>query len=249
MKKKRIRLIYLIFIILAIILIFRLFKIKDKNERVLEEESTFTKGVDISRYQGDVDFDTLYNQNINFAFIKATEGVDYIDPNFLKNWENGKNSNVKIGAYHFYRFEYSGKEQGENFIKNVTLKKEDLPPVIDLEYYGEYVDNPAPSEEVKKNLHDMIDIFYNEYNKRPIIYCNRFVYDKYISGEFPDIDIWFRYVHKDRLVPELSDGREWTFWQFDDEGQLEGYGGSGASKYIDLNYFNGSLRELERYGR
>lgn len=246
-KKNRQRILYGFFIILALILVGKL--IKDRRDMNYAENIGLVRGVDISRYQGDVDFDILYDQSIRFAFIKATEGIGHIDPLFIQNWENGKASDIKIGAYHFYRFEYSGKEQGEHFINNVSLESEDLPPVIDLEYYGEYIDNPASPNTVKEDLREMIEILYNAYGKKPIIYCNRYVYNHYIKGDFTDVDIWFRYIHKNQKFPELSDGRQWTFWQYDDKGELEGYGGIGANEYIDLNYFYGNIKELEEYGR
>lgn len=217
---------------------------RSKRDYTIDE---FTKGVDISYYQGDVDFNMLYDQGIKFAFIKATEGGSHVDPKFFENYENAKKSNVKVGVYHFFRFEVPIKEQVDNFIKNVKLDSHDLPPVIDLEYYGEYTKNPADTEKVKSDLRYMIDEFYKAYGKNTIIYCNSYVYDRYILGDFKDVDIWYRKIGSE--VPEIFDGRQWMVWQYDDHGILEGYGGAGAHKYIDLNYFYGDLADLENYGK
>ena len=73
------------------------------------------RGVDVSAYQGDIDWDILSSQNIQFAFIKATEGSDFVDEHFKENWEKARTTELKVGAYHFFSFESPGKTQAENF--------------------------------------------------------------------------------------------------------------------------------------
>ncbi|NLW42969.1 MAG: glycoside hydrolase family 25 [Tissierellia bacterium] len=257
MKKKRIskkksriktkRSLFILFVLLIMAFIFlRKEDIEHNNERI--STVSFVRGVDVSRYQGDVDFKRLYEQNIRFAFIKFTEGKDYIDPNFQTYWNDSYNWNVKRGAYHFYRFEVSGAEQGKFYIDNMGhLNDEDLPPAIDVEFYGDYVRKPAPKEEVKRELRIMVDMLRDKYNKNPIIYCNRYVYNKYLEEDFEDVDIWYRYIGDG--IPQLPGDRQWTFWQFDDSAKLEGYGGPGANEFIDLNYFYGDMEDLNNYGR
>ncbi|NLD16885.1 MAG: glycoside hydrolase family 25 [Tissierellia bacterium] len=247
MKKKKRRSLFVLFLILVALFVFLK---KEDTEIRHETVSTlsFVRGVDISRYQGDVDFQKLHEQNIRFAFIKFTEGKDYIDPNFSTYWNNASIANVKRGAYHFYRFETGGKEQALNFMNYMDkLDDQDLPPAIDVEFYGEYVKTPAPKDEVKRELRIMVDMLRERYNKKPIIYCNRYVYNKYLEKDFEDVDIWYRYIGDG--IPKLPDDRQWTFWQFDDSAKLEGYGGPGANEFIDLNYFYGDMEDLNNYGR
>lgn len=220
------------------------------NRAQLEEEVeklTFVRGVDVSRYQGEVDFNALYDQSIRFAFIKATEGKDHQDENFLKNWERAKESKIKISAYHFYTFSVSGDDQADNFISHVDLGPDDMGPVIDLEFYGSFIKNPLSKAEVEPDLRRLVDRLAEAYGKKVIIYCNKYIYDKYLLEGFEDVDIWYRSISNE--YPSLPKGRKWTFWQYDDKGILEGYGGPGASEYIDLNYFHGDMKELEEYGR
>lgn len=241
------RALFLSFIVLVVSLIF--FRRNNIDERYEPINTlSFVRGVDVSRYQGNIDFEKLYEQNIRFAFIKFTEGRDYIDPMFWSYWNDAKLANIKRGAYHFYRFEVTGEEQAKNFISNLeVLEDEDLPPALDVEYYGQYINRPAPKDEVKKEIRVMVDMLEDHYGKKPIIYCNKYIYDRYLSSDFEDVDIWFRYIGQG--IPELPGNREWTFWQFDDEAKLEGYGGPGANEFIDLNYFYGDMEELENYGR
>lgn len=246
-RTKKIRLIALIGFLALILMFVFLFINRKENSKPSESSITFVRGVDVSRYQGNIDFNKLFDQSIRFAFIKATEGKDHIDSTFSENWKNARTTNMKLGAYHFYIYSVSGLEQAENFISQISLEDGDFGPVIDLEYYGEYIKNPAPTEEVKTELRKMIDRLYEEYGKRVIIYCNKFVYDRYLKNDFSDVDIWYRSIGNE--YPVISDGRKWIFWQYDDAAKLEGYGGPGANEFIDLNYFHGDMEDLEEYGR
>ena len=110
------------------------------------------KGVDVSAYQGDIDWSTLEDQGVYFAFIKATEGEDYTDDKFEENWKNIESTGIRRGAYMFWQFGEDGDKQAQYFIKTVSSGKNDLPPVIDLELYGDYLDNPLDKDQVIANL-------------------------------------------------------------------------------------------------
>ena len=88
------------------------------------------RGVDVSAYQGEIDWDILASQGIDFAYIKATEGSGYVDPQFAANWEHAASTGLRIGAYHFFSFETPGATQAENFCNTVTASDGMLPPVI-----------------------------------------------------------------------------------------------------------------------
>ncbi len=198
------------------------------------------RGVDVSSYQGDINWDVLTDQGINFAFIKATEGSAYKDAKFDENWKNAQQTDLYIGAYHFFSYDSSGKTQAENFISTVTPADNMLPPVIDIEYYGEYNKSPKKSEEVQSELSELLNLLEDHYKAKPIIYATIKSYNMYISGNFSDYPIWIRNVF---TSPKLSDGNDWLFWQYTDRGRLNGY--NGDEKFIDLNVFNGSADELK----
>ena len=94
-------------------------------------------GVDVSRWQGDIDWAKLRTQGANFAYIKATDGGDHIDPMFKTNWRRAKEAGIKHGAYHFFYWCRTAGEQADWFIRNVPRDPDALPPVIDVEYNGE----------------------------------------------------------------------------------------------------------------
>ena len=112
------------------------------------------RGVDVSHYQGDIDWQVL-SDGLDFAYIKATEGSSYVDDSFEYNYKQARAERLRAGAYHFFSFDSSGAAQAANFIENVEPYEDMLPPVIDLEYYGKYFDSPKPAEEVLPELEDM----------------------------------------------------------------------------------------------
>lgn len=207
-----------------------------------EDEKYPAKGVDISRYQGDVDWRGLKSEGISFAFIKATEGVEYVDPNFKINWKRAHRTGMRVGAYHFMNYETDGKEQAKNFKKTVGRKFGMLPPVIDVEFYGKYVKTHPSKELMYSRLDVMLDELEGKYHKKPIIYTNKYIYKKYISERYESYPIW---ISDHDLPDKLYDGREWDFCQYTFKGKLESVG--GGTKHVDMNVFNGSKWELRKY--
>ena len=196
-------------------------------------------------YQGEIDFKELAKNDIDFCFIKATEGSSFVDKKFAQNYTNAQKTNLYIGAYHFFSFESSGKQQADHFIKNVGTINNMLPPVVDLEFYGDYFKNKPSKQDVQKELNDFLSAIYKHYKKTPIIYATKESYDDYLSGEYKEYDIWIRNVIN---YPSLSDEKKWTFWQYTNRARLNGY--SGREKYIDVNVFNGTKEEfLEKYAK
>ncbi|MBQ8828416.1 MAG: glycoside hydrolase family 25 protein, partial [Clostridia bacterium] len=200
------------------------------------------RGIDVSHYQGEIDWQTLSSQELSFTFIKATEGSSYVDECFAYNFAEAQKCGIAVGAYHFFSFDSPGETQAENFIGHVAPFEGMLPPVIDLEFYGDNVKNPPDRELVSVELEALIDALEAYYRLKPIIYTTEKAYEIYLSGEYDEYDIWIRDVV---AKPKLSDGREWTFWQYTNRETLDGY--KGEEKYIDVNVFNGSEVEFEKY--
>ncbi len=201
------------------------------------------RGVDVSSYQGEIDWPVLAEQGIQFAYIKATEGSSYTDPYFSQNLNSACQTNLRVGAYHFFSFDSPGVKQAENFIASVPANKTLLPPVVDLEYYADKAKNPPTREDAHKILKPLLNTLEQQYGYQPILYTTIECYDRYLSGEFQDYDIWIRDV---LTVPTLKDGRQWTFWQYSHRGRLDGY--HGPERFIDLNVFYGSVEQWEQYG-
>lgn len=191
-------------------------------------------------YQGDVDWNVISNQDIDFAYIKATEGKSYVDEKFRNNYNNVINIDLPTGFYHFFSFESSGEEQAQNYINQVEEYDNMLPPVVDIEFYNMY-GKTANISEVKDDLKVLLKKLEEHYGVSPIIYTTNSCYERYIKNDFQNYKIWIRDIFYE---PKLKDNRSWTFWQYTDKEKLEGY--NGEEKFIDLNVFNGTKEDLEK---
>ncbi|WP_115419388.1 GH25 family lysozyme [Ensifer sp. M14] len=198
-------------------------------------------GVDVSRWQGEIDWVKLRTQGANFAYIKATDGGDHLDPMFKKNWRKAKEAGLKRGAYHFFYWCRTAGEQADWFIRNVPREAGALPPVIDVEYNGESSCKRRLSRaRVLEKMQVFMDKLEAHYGQRPIIYTAPDFYADNLSGELLDYPFWLRSVaaHPSKRYP----GRKWVFWQYSGSGLSHGVEGK-----IDLNVFHGNENEWQNW--
>ena len=239
MKKTRKILIGILTVVLVLVLVFLtvFFLAKKKivfiNDWFVREDSS-TIGVDISSYQADVDMTRLKEQNIEFVYIKASEGSSHQDDLFAVNWKNAKEAGLPAGAYHFFSYDSPGKTQAENFISVVGDDiTGSLLPVVDVEYYGDKEVNPPEKEDVVRELTVFLDALEAQYGVKPMIYTRSDIYDKYLEDSFAEYKMWISSLYTPLKWNYKGD---WYIWQYLNRGILEGY--SGGEKYIDLNVLN-----------
>ncbi len=236
MKKKIIVSIAIAVILSAVFLTFFLPVLNKEvllNEWFVNEEKS-TIGVDISDYQADVDMKRLKEQNIEFLYMKATEGSSHQDACFQKNWKNAGEAGLLSGAYHFFSYDSPGETQAENFINTVGKDMSGrLLPAVDVEYYGDKEKDPPDREDVVRELGIFLDAVEKEYGVRPLIYTRPDLYRDYLKGDFDDYKLWISSLY---MPLKWKYHGDWYIWQYLDKGILEGY--SGGEKYIDLNVLN-----------
>lgn len=194
-------------------------------------------GVDVSRWQGQIDWAKLRSHGANFAYIKSTDGGDHLDPMFRTNWRAAKQAGLKRGAYHFFYWCRDAKSQAAWFIRNVPRDPEALPPVIDVEWNHLSDCKKRPSQaRVLEKMKVFMDIVEAHYGQRPVIYTAPDFYADNLRGAFENYPFWLRAVaqHPSKVYP----GRKWVFWQYSGSGLSQGVNGK-----IDLNAFRGSESE------
>lgn len=198
-------------------------------------------GVDVSRWQGDIDWDSLRRHGANFAYIKATDGADHLDPMFMKNWRDAHAAGIRRGAYHFFYWCSFASAQADWFIRNVPKADDALPPVLDVEWNHDSDCKKRPTPEfVREKMQVFLDRLESHYGQRPIIYTSPDFYARNLRGQFDDYPFWLRSVaeHPSRVYPD----RKWLFWQYSGSGLSTGVDGR-----IDLNVFNGDERAWWRW--
>ena len=238
-KKKRIIIACIIaFVILAVIAVF---VVLSKPPLSYNKYSAFgiympaeylIHGIDISRYQGSINWQMVKDVNIDsikigFAFMKATEGIESSDPLFKENWVKSKWAAIPRGAYHFFLADRDGALQAKNFIKNVQLQPGDLPPVVDVEKLS-----GVSKAQLVKELKEYIAIIEKHYGVKPIIYTYAFFYKENLQNEFNDYPLWIAHYELEDRRPQLD--RDWQFWQHSEKGNV-----SGINVKVDMNVFYG----------
>ncbi|MEG1766196.1 MAG: GH25 family lysozyme [Muribaculaceae bacterium] len=189
-------------------------------------------GIDVSAHNGNIDFARVAQDSISFVFIKATEGASFKDGKFEKNYIAARDAGLKVGAYHFFRFDINGTLQGMNFVSSIGDKILELPLAIDLEEHG----NPeTPTLSVIKRLQEMID-YLAGHGYDIIIYTNNNGYRRFVQSSFADYPLWLC-----RFTTPQEDV-EWQFWQYSHWGEVDGIKGD-----VDLNIFNGSSYDFAQW--
>lgn len=192
-------------------------------------------GIDVARFQNDVDWRKVRKAGIDFAFIKATEGGDLKDPKFRDNWRAAGRAGVARGAYHFYYFCTAPEVQARWFIRNVPKRKGALPPVLDMEWnpFSPTCTKRPPGAEVRRQARIFLDLVERHYGQRPIIYTTIEFYRQTGIGKLKGEEFWLRSTAKQ--LKHAYPGQSWSFWQYSATGIVPGIEGD-----VDLNVFAGS---------
>ena len=193
-------------------------------------------GIDVSKHTGDINWDIIKRQGVGFAYIKSTEGADYLDPRFQYNIKEAKIAGVPVGAYHFFRFHRGGKEQADNFMSQVNLKELDLPPVVDVEEWGQYRHSKNIGIVTAEIQHFITDI-ETKTNRKVVIYSDQNTYRKYLEGRFLNNRIWICALG---TAPKIS--QKWSLWQNCHSGRC-----TGTSGIVDINLFNGDTNDWQEF--
>ena len=205
-------------------------------------DSYAVHGTDVSKYQGEIDWQTARANGVSFAFVKATEGGDRVDDNFASNYASAKAAGVPRAAYHFYYFCTSAAEQARWFIRNVPNDPLALPPVLDAEWNHK---SPTcklrpPAETVRSEFQIFLGMLERHYGKRPIIYVTPDFYADNLEGYFQNYPFFLRTV-KDHPSAKYP-GQKWAFWQYSGTGSIPGIKGNA-----DMNVFNGNAQSWNKW--
>jgi lysozyme len=196
------------------------------------------RGVDVSSYQGRIDWAVIAGQGVDFAWIKSTEGSGSEDPAFARNWEDARRTDLVVGAYHFLSFDSPGETQADNVIATVPREPGTLGVAVDVELYGRYRDRPPSRARVRAILDPLLARLEEHYGRPPVLYVTAPVYRDVIQGAYAENPIWISSIV---LPPHLAD-RRWTMWQHSHTGRLDGY--DGVEPSIDLDVLDGDLDRL-----
>lgn len=199
------------------------------------------KGIDVSYYQRITDAKAVADSGIKFAFVKATEGAQYVSPVFLEQLAELSSAGIEVGLYHFAHPEIDPHVQAIFFWNQYKKFPTTLAPVVDLEWIPKHNSwDDYTAEQRKEWAQSFLDAIESLTGKTPMIYTNASWYSQYLDtpgskalfGKYP---LWVAQYS----VPFPTIPRDWdiyTYWQYSGSGIVPGISGQ-----CDLNYFNDAL--------
>lgn len=190
-------------------------------------------GIDVSHFQGNVNWQKVKDANIRFVYDKATQGNHFTDPNYAENKKGAHAFGLLHGSYHFYTSDKGGKEQADLFIGVIDFGPGDMPPMLDLEQASikGNVDIPALQKEI---LIWLIEV-ENKLDVKPIIYTNHPFGNRYLNhADFKEYELWIaEYGVEKPKIPSVWQDKGWLIWQRSERGTIEGVIGE-----VDHDLFN-----------
>jgi lysozyme len=200
--------------------------------RVCATGSTI-QGVDVSKYQGSIDWGQVAQNGIAFAFVRVSDGANSVDSRFADNWSGTLNANIPRGAYQFFRASQDPDDQADLLIK--TLQQQglgELPPVMDIE-----ITDGQSNDTVRSNAVEWLERVAQAVGVRPIVYLPPAM-APVLQNALAEYPLWIaNYGASCPRVPTAWNS--WSFWQNNEKGSVPGINGD-----VDTDLFNGTMDDL-----
>ncbi len=199
-----------------------------------------TEGIDVSYWQETINWNQVAADGVKFAFIRVSYGLEFYDSQFENNWAGAKANGIYRGAYQYFLAGQDAGDQAQMLLDAIgTPQDGDLPPVLDVESYG---NDGVSAATVDAGVREWVNIVEAALGRKPLIYTSWGVWSGMTgSTAFGDVPLWV--ANWGVSCPSVPDGwNAWDFWQTTDSGSIDGIGGN-----VDLDKFNGGLAALEAY--
>jgi lysozyme len=195
--------------------------------------SPYLPGIDVSHFQGAIDWARVKAAGIAFAFIKATDGTSFIDPQLDWNAMECGRVGIPFGLYHFFRPTVDPKEQAQAFLTETKRYRSTLPPALDLEL------GPVTTPQAAAWL-DVVD---EALGREPLIYtAPSFAAEFLATGGMGVYPLWIA-EYTTKPYPTLPNAwSTWDFWQHSPSGHVD-----GVPNLVDLDWFHGSDEYLKTW--
>jgi lysozyme len=196
--------------------------------------SSDVQGIDVSHYQGVVDWQQVAQAGMAFAFTKATEGITFVDPQFAANWSGIQTAGLVRGAYHFFEPNDDATQQAQHFLATVQLAPGDLAPVLDVETTGGVSDSQLWSA-----VATWLQLVEETTGRQAILYTA----PAFWNSHAPDLTLTRHPLWLADYAPQptLPNGwTSWLFWQYSQSGSV-----SGVTGAVDLDVFSGTMQQLQ----
>lgn len=201
-----------------------------------ESVSHWLAGIDVSHYQGEVYWQTVQNIGVDFAFIKATEGIHYRDPTYFEHATALQNSSIYSGAYHFFLPAENAIQQAKHFVKTVKQHqhRHQLAPVLDIE-----ITQGQTPQAIKAAVDEWLEYVEDALNCRPVIYTDIRYWQTTLAAR-NDYPLWLAEYASQLQIPDKQKSHL-RVWQYSNKGRV-----TGVQHVVDLNLIDLREQTLEQ---
>lgn len=201
------------------------------------------KGIDVAAHQHPggtpIDWSKVRSDGQSFAFVKATEGGDWVNPHYVEDIQAANAAGLKTGAYHYARPAGDAKTQAANFAAQIALAPDQtLPPALDIE-----VAEGKSAAQLEQWIEEFTSELKRLTGRTPMIYTYKYFWMGQMnnSQKFSDMPLWLA-AYQDQAPEAVGGWNELSFWQRSGSGKV-----AGISTDVDMNLFNGSKQQLQSF--
>jgi lysozyme len=206
------------------------------------------QGLDVSHFEGDIDWPKLAGGPLRFAYMKATQGSTFKDDKFENNWASARKAGLIPGAYHVFSFCKPAQDQFKLINGVVPKDKAALPVAIDIQWQhgpllqGEQACKDIPT--IRKSLLELEQLLHTAYGKKPVLHGFTSTFADLIDQQFAGNAVWLQDFRKTagQSGPELLGSSAWSFWQYTSKAIVP-----GIKDPVDVNAFFGTKADFENF--
>jgi GH25 family lysozyme M1 (1,4-beta-N-acetylmuramidase) len=213
---------------------------------ILEQDTTVcgvgptVKGIDVSYYQGTINWSAVKGDGVEYAFIRVSDGTGFVDPKFETYWSGSRAVGIRHGAYQFFRPGQDPVAQADLLLSKIggTLAADDLPPVVDVE-----ASDGLSATQIQAKLKIWVDRVKAAIGRDPIVYTGFYFWrDSVGAPDYTASPLWHA-QYTTAACPNIAPPWQgWAFWQFTSSGTVAGISGN-----VDVDRWNGDRASLEAF--
>ncbi|TWT87196.1 Lysozyme M1 precursor [Pseudobythopirellula maris] len=216
-------------------------------------DAQYLNGIDVSHWQGAINWTSVKNAGTDFAFIKATNGTNQVDSRFAQNFNNAREAGVLAGPYHygypntFTSDPLDAANEANDFVDAIEPFYTNHPgsyltPVLDLEEHVNIGTTAQNKAFITEWVRDFSQVVETRLGVKPIIYTGQSFAQNYLANDIAEHPLWFARWGSQPTSTQMGIWDTWDFWQYTATGSVAGVSGN-----VDRDYFNGTMQDLEQY--
>lgn len=200
------------------------------------DDSVRLPGIDVSHYQGKINWDKVAASGVAFAYSKTTQGITGVDSRYAVNLSGATAAGVPFGSYHFFEPDDDPVKQAEHFLSVAKIGAGSMPPVLDVEK----TPKTASSAAFSKSILTWLNKVEAETNCAPLIYASPSFFSEHFDATLDGTPYWLAEYASAPRPP--SGDKTWVLWQHSSSGSVKGISGQ-----VDLDWFAGDANALKEF--